>query len=261
MDKEGTIETSYMVDVGSFETKFHKALLHQFTLICFFSPYLVMSGIIGYVVNLLMICLTMRIYLNWARRPLSIRMSSIGGWNKLYTIVANLGLLMNILIIVKIEDEKFSLSRVLGTRKEDLQATRSRIISDFLSNYVYVIMLVVLLLKFSINYLIPELPEWIRIDQNNTKLAKKKAHREKRELIAELKKLAVSHNIISGDGGLEEDRSIKAVFENDSEQIVNPLEEVLYKESEIVKRYSKGDSEFVKNIKKLKVNLRSRYLI
>ena len=108
LDRESTIETSYMVDVGSFEVDFNMSILRQFTFICFFTPYIVFSGIAVYFFNTIIIMVTMKIYLHFGRRGLSRRISSIGCFNKLYTVIGYLGILMNTLIIMKMEGMGFS---------------------------------------------------------------------------------------------------------------------------------------------------------
>lgn len=151
-----------MIDLGSLEVGLHKANLTQFAFNCFFTPYLIYGGTISYVLNLLGIWLTTKVYTQVTRRPISRREKDMGIWNDLYSTIGYLGFLYNAAIIVR---KSTTVAKVFGHGDDEKHQT-------VLMGYN--IITVILILKFIIEKLIPKLPRWMNIKIKREKLTKER---------------------------------------------------------------------------------------
>lgn len=215
MDREKIIETSYMLDLGSLEENLYSSLLIQFTFICFFTPYLLYAGLISYVINLIVIVLTIQVYTNITRRPISRRLTNIGIWNNLYNVISYVGIVFNAFAI------SFSW-KDLNLVSEDFEAQLpgGRTVSDF----VYDVQNMLLIAKFVLSIAIPNLPNSIKMKLNREKLVKERQRKKNSKALYRLAKEKMKlekkrggkvkqSSMLEG----EEERSLKYFFENDEE--------------------------------------------
>ena len=95
LGKEKIIETSYMINLGSLEEDFYTSILIQYSFICFFSPFFFLAGTTSYIINVLVVVLTVLAYTKVTTRPISRKIQNIGIWNQLFNIVGYLGIVYN----------------------------------------------------------------------------------------------------------------------------------------------------------------------
>lgn len=150
LGREKIIETSMMIDLGSLEDDLQTSNLTQFAFNCFFTPYLIYAGTVSLIVNIFVIILTVKIYTEVTRRPISRREKSIGIWNDLYSIVGYLGVLYNAAVLVR---KSRTVSDFFGYDKD---SERDK---DVLMAYNMITCL--LAFKYVLARVIPKLPSWI----------------------------------------------------------------------------------------------------
>lgn len=183
LGREKIIETSMMIDLGSIEEELQTSNLTQFAFNCFFTPYLIYAGTVSFIVNLFVIFLTVKIYTEVTRRPISRRTKDIGIWNDLYSIVGYLGVLYNAAVLVR---KSRTVSDFFGY---DKSSEREK---DVLM--AYNLITVLLIFKYILNRVIPTLPNWIsarltrerlimeRIKKRNDKILNRLGRKEDGEI-------------------------------------------------------------------------------
>ena len=219
LNREKIVETSYMLDLGSLEEEFHASLITQFTFICLFSPYLASAGLVSFFINLAVIGLTIKIYTEITRRPISRRVSSIGIWKSLYSIVGYVGILFNTLIIAKINKgvKAFTnLDNIQNPEDSTGGTERAQDLTVTDVEYIYLVMFGLLIFKFALSLLIPDLPKWIQKKIMREKLAQERAVKKYSRLVGKVFKKS------EDEGGIllseEQERlSLRSFFENDRE--------------------------------------------
>lgn len=195
MDKEKIIESSYQLDIGSLEEKMYTALITQFTFICFFSPYLIIAGLVSYVINLIVIILTITIYTEITRRPIPRRTKDIGIWNSLYNFVGYIGIIYNALIIIR------NTEGVKVVQRSDSELSDSQN-----STFIYNVQSFLLLLKFLLSIIIPPLPAWIYNRMTNEKITNDKIKKNNAKMLVHIGKEL---------GGVDKDGKLdKSLFES-----------------------------------------------
>ena len=230
MDREKIVETSYMLDLETLEESFHTSLLTQFTFVCFFSAFLPSAGLVSFLINLVVIVLTMRIYTKTTRRGIPRRLTDIGIWKQLYTTVGYLAVIFNAIIVVKLNNG-IEVFRNFSLRNQDDFSNSTRRVNDsrIQTEIIYLIMMSLIVAKFLLGLLIPKLPEWIEKRINREKLAKERALTEFSKVLKSVKsglkrkgsqevgevkvgRAGQAGNEIEG----EEARSLKFFFENEN---------------------------------------------
>lgn len=148
-----------MIDLGSLENDLHISNLTQFAFNCFFTPYLIYSGTVSFIVNIFVVWLTVKIYTEVTRRPISRREKDIGIWNDLYSIVGYLGVLYNAAVLVR---KSRTVSKFFGYNESTEQH------KDVLMAYNMITAL--LAFKYILARVIPKLPGWISARLTREKL-------------------------------------------------------------------------------------------
>ena len=192
LGREKIIESSYMLDLGSLEEGMHISLLTQYTFVCFFSPFLITAGLVSYLINLIIIYLTVFIYVKITRRPVSRRVSSIGIWNHLYITVGYLGIIYNAIIIVKMNGSLFKIKpeylRHESRRSEGCSAMESNKNDDYIFEVetIYRVQIYLLLFKVALGMLISKKVPWIEKLRLREKMTKERLRKRTAKILSKI---------------------------------------------------------------------------
>lgn len=177
------IETSYMIDLASLEVGFYSSLLSQFTFICFFSQFLVGAGLVSYLINLLIIYLTIRIYTRVSRRPISRKVSSIGIWNKLFDIVSYIGIVYNTIVTVRYTTNLEAFVDLIDKEQSEIET------AIFQTELIYRVQFALLIFKFLYSIIVPALPDWIKTRVSRENLVKNRNSKDLSTALSRFKKV------------------------------------------------------------------------
>lgn len=217
LGREKIITTSYMLDLGSLENDFYSSILTQFTFVCFFSQFLISAGLVSYLINLVIIYMTIRAYTEITRRPISRRVANIGIWNSLFNVVGYLGIVYNAVITVKLNGgfRNFLSQSLIETEIKDVE-------------YVYRVQFGLLIFKFILSLIIPKLPSWIKARIDRERIIKDWVSKK---LSLTLSRLSKELSTGDGDSIFEDDESknLKYFFSNEDEikKFVMPPSELM----------------------------------
>ena len=213
--KETIIESSYMIDLNTLEEEFYTALITQFSFICFFSPYLITAGLISWVINLVVIFITVSLYTDFASRSISRRSKTIGVWNVLFNLIGYLGVVYNTAIVVKNIDNP-GLFYSFNSEEAKIEV-------------IYLIQAILLILKYLLSITIDELPNWIQAILVREKLNKQRSIDMNSQVLNRLIGEATHNNqsmLKKGtkkkDNSLfekQEGRDLKFFFKNDFKEV------------------------------------------
>lgn len=214
MSKEKIIETSYMLNLESLEEGFYSSLLMQYSFICFFSPFLMSAGLISWIINILIIVLTMLIYTGSTTRPVSRRTKDIGIWNNIFNFVGYIGVLYNSVVIVRYS-QGASLFFDFGTKESETEM-------------IYIVQGGILIFKFLLSISVQNLPKWINDSIVREKMEKQRAIELNSKVLNRLYKEAARKNkALNEDGTIDqsfydgqEAADLRYFFKNDN-KIVN----------------------------------------
>lgn len=166
LQREKIIETSYMLDLASAEEQLHTTLLTQYTFICFFVTQFPYGGLLSFLINIVIMFITILMYSYVTRRTICERSNSLGIWKSFYDLIGYLGIVFNAIALTK--------SRNAGTEiiKEWFDTD-----STFL---VYSVQNALLIAKFMLSILVPQTPVWVynslvREEQSKNRNSRKKA--------------------------------------------------------------------------------------
>ena len=136
------------------------------------------------------------LYVKMSRRSISKRFSTMGVWNGLYDIVGYLGTIYNALLIARFNKSLFEIKndffeKTKETTGIDMQKGQGLPkeqpeTPQFQIEWMYRIHIGLLLFKFILNLIIPKVLDWIDIKQTRQKLAKRRAEKERVEMISRL---------------------------------------------------------------------------
>ena len=208
---EKIVETSYSLDLGSLENNFNESLLTQFTFIVFFSPFLIFAGAIGYVINLFVIVLTVRIYVKMSRRPISRQVKDNGIWNQLFNIVAYLAIIYNAVILSKLNDGINSVrnQELIGSSLPEDTQRRNSDHQD--TEIIYGIQFGLLVVKVLAGMIVPALPATIKSRAMREKLTQERLRKKYSKI---LNRIGKEKGDVKGGGfdkGVFQDREGKAL--------------------------------------------------
>lgn len=259
-----------MLDLGSLEENLYSSLLIQFSFICFFTPYLLYAGLISFIINIIVIILTINLYTKVTRRTISRKVTNIGIWNNLYNIVSYLAVVFNAFAVsLSGEEQGLLTGRLTFLLPKDRTA----------SEFVYDIQNLLLIAKFILNIVIPTLPSWIEKKLTREKLIRERERKKNSNVLSRLSRERVEKEMrgkgrISGNNKstkFEEDiykekleahsiilegddtKNLKFYFEND--QKVFGFEDVELKEKGLMAEKIKVPKPIVK-VRKAKENRR-----
>ena len=228
-----------MLNLGSLEEEFHASLITQFTFICLFSPYLVSAGLVSFLINFIVIGLTMKIYTEITRRPISRRVTSIGIWKSLYSIVGYIGILFNTIIIAKLNDGVTAFTSLDHIKNEDggkESTDRADGISVNDVEWIYLIMFGLLIFKFTLSLLIPDLPDWIQKKVTREDLGQERAVKKYSRLVGKVLRKSEGDSsgvLLSED---KEELSLRSFFDNEN-KILNLKNYKMSEKAQEVEKY------------------------
>lgn len=215
-----------MIDLDLSEADLYSSLLIQFTFICFFSQFLVVSGFLSYLINLLIVVLTVKIFTKVSRRSISRNDSNIEIWNRFFDTISYLGIVFNAIFAVKFTN---GLTSFTGQTLEE-----SDQILD--TELIYRVQFFVLVLKFVVSFLIPALPAWIEQRISREKLMVVRNRKKLTNNLSKFKKKFDNFEELFED---QDTADLKYFFKNE-DKICEflPTKKVIEDESK-VKRYIK----------------------
>lgn len=173
-----------MLDLGKLEESFYSSLLIQFTFICFFTPYLLIAGLVSYVFNICIIVLVMALYTKITRRPISRRVGNIEIWNQLYNMISYLGIIFNAIVIVTTGDQLGAdvLERIVPGNRSSFRT-------------VFDAQNALLVVKFLLSIMIPKLPQWIGEMQMRERLVRERERKKNSKILTRLSKERIKKEI------------------------------------------------------------------
>ena len=215
LNREKIVETSYMIDLGSLEEQFHASLVTQFSFICFFSPFFVLAGLVSFLINLVVISLTVKIYTDITRRPISRRVSDIGIWKGIYGIIGYVGVIFNTLMVAKLNNGIKAFTSWDHLKNDGLaESTARRDVSAVDTEIIYIVMFGVFMTKIGLSMIIPKLPRWIERKISREKLSKQRDEEEYSTMVKKLLKRSEKNGRVLLN---RQKKSLKFFFENQKE--------------------------------------------
>ena len=158
MDMDKSIETSFM------------NLAIQYGYLGMFMPLFPAAAFFGLISNVAITTLTARAYSNIAKRSLSREVESIGVWNDIFMIISFVSTVVNALIVAFTATKMESILGDITTRSRN-----STLQSWFTANakaYILVVVFLaehsIIIFKYTLSKLIPDIPERIRVRKNHT---------------------------------------------------------------------------------------------
>lgn len=151
--------TRFMYNTGKKIDKRYLALAIQFGYIGMFMPVFPLAALWGFLANTVMIQLTAKFYSTIARRSLSMEMESIGVWNDIFLAMSFLSTVVNAMFVAFTSS---SIQRWFDSKVTIL------IVVLFAEHFI-------IMIKFLIGKLIPDIPVKIRQRRQNADYLEKKA--------------------------------------------------------------------------------------
>ena len=201
-----------MLDLSSLEEGLHMSLLTQYTFIVFFSPFLLFSGLISYLINIGVISLLVIVYVVITRRSISRTVNNIGVWNSLYDIVGYAGIAYNALLIARFNKSLFEIKRKFV---EDTEVEEQAELLDM--QLMYKVHIALLISKFVLNMIIPKVLDWIEVKTIQESLSKTRVNKLRTEMLSRVGREKSAKEDGSFDERIFEDRetqSLKYYFKN-----------------------------------------------
>ena len=193
-----------MIDLGQLEETFHSSLIIQFSFICFFTPFLLSAGLLSYLINIIVILLTVRLYTSISQRPISRRTTNMGIWVTLYNLIGYLGLLYNTIMVVKLNDGITAFRRENWFKPVERTLTTRVNESRYDAEFIFRFFFGLAIFKISLQFVIGLLPERIRKRKVAEQLIKDRANKETSMMLKRASEQQKKE--IIGKGGAEEDK-------------------------------------------------------
>lgn len=165
--------SSIMIDLGKSTSSYYLNLIIQFGYVSMFMSIFPAAVTYGFLSNMMMIILTEKAYSTIARRSLSRPIESIGVWNKIIEVMCFISTIVNAMLNVYTSNH---LKEEFGGN--EMKTLLIVIIAEHL----------IILFKFTLARLIPDVPFAIRMRLKNAKYLQNKA-KEKRNNLKRRKKL------------------------------------------------------------------------
>ena len=250
LGREKIVETSYMIDLGQLEETFHSSLIIQFSFICFFSPFLLSAGLLSYIINILVIIMTVRMYSNYSQRPISRRTTNMGIWVTLYNLIGYLGLLYNTIMIVKLNDGITAFKRENwfkpNNRTFTTRVNESRYDAEFIYRFFFSLSIFKLLLQFWITLLPTKIKKRIlrekliknRVNKENSMMLKRAGEQQRKSLAGGSDKMKEGERKKKAGLYLDKDKLAMRYFFNNKNDIMQIDTSLKSKGVEMLKDFS-----------------------